>query len=462
MRGGKMDKMIINEYCYENTKERFKSAMFNNDRLVIPVSNVLVRDKNIVGNKAYNLSRVISIDQSIKIPCCAVVTTNSYHEFLSILFDDNSVDYDAVCEFIKKIDESNAESIRYNREDLEHISSIIQDSIINSDIFFGIMDEIRQQSVIMRRYSNFEDSFSYAVRSSSVFEDSDNASFAGQYVSFLDITQDIDLFIKKCWASLFNIDSLLYAKACGVKAEDIIHTGMGVIIQRMVKSNCRGVVFSIDPIYKLSNTMVIDIKHNKSDYIVRYNQLTKSVTVICSEENAKNNDYIVSVSHKVVDIVNKLVKQMKVDLDIEWVIENNDVVVLQVRPITNNSCLRRDIIKHNKSYSKYIEGIGASEGTVSGRACEIPDINEFINNNYGISPDDIIVADMVPASFVISRSIKGLITRLGGTTSHLAIVCRELGIPYVAGVGDSVNVISNGKTIEINGNTGKISYDLEN
>ena len=298
MRGGKMDKMIINEYCYENTKERFKSAMFNNDRFVIPVSNVLVRDKNIVGNKAYNLSRVISIDQSIKIPCCAVVTTNSYHEFLSILFDDNSVDYDAVCEFIKKIDESNAESIRYNREDLEHISSIIQDSIINSDIFFGIMDEIRQQSVIMRRYSNFEDSFSYAVRSSSVFEDSDNASFAGQYVSFLDITQDIDLFIKKCWASLFNIDSLLYAKACGVKAEDIIHTGMGVIIQRMVKSNCRGVVFSIDPIYKLSNTMVIDIKHNKSDYIVRYNQLTKSVTVICSEENAKNNDYIVSETYR--------------------------------------------------------------------------------------------------------------------------------------------------------------------
>ena len=55
---------------------------------------------------------------------------------------------------------------------------------------------------------------------------------------------------------------------------------------------------------------------------------------------------------------------------------------------------------------------------------------------------------------------KGAVTAYGGFLCHTAIVCRELGIPCVTGVGeDSIDEITKSETknIEVNGNSGKIN-----
>ena len=53
---------------------------------------------------------------------------------------------------------------------------------------------------------------------------------------------------------------------------------------------------------------------------------------------------------------------------------------------------------------------------------------------------------------------KGAVTAYGGFLCHTAIVCRELGIPCVTGIGeDSLDQLTNNcENIEVNGNSGSI------
>ena len=53
---------------------------------------------------------------------------------------------------------------------------------------------------------------------------------------------------------------------------------------------------------------------------------------------------------------------------------------------------------------------------------------------------------------------KGAVTAYGGFLCHTAIVCRELGIPCVTGIGEEKleKLCNQHNTIEINGNSGNI------
>lgn len=53
--------------------------------------------------------------------------------------------------------------------------------------------------------------------------------------------------------------------------------------------------------------------------------------------------------------------------------------------------------------------------------------------------------------FIFSYKINGLITKYGGSNSHMSIRCMELGIPGIIGIGEkNYNLIKNSSNIEIN------------
>ena len=52
--------------------------------------------------------------------------------------------------------------------------------------------------------------------------------------------------------------------------------------------------------------------------------------------------------------------------------------------------------------------------------------------------------------FIFYHNIKGLVTKYGGSNSHMAIRCMELGIPAVIGLGEKkYNFFSNQSRVEI-------------
>ena len=85
-----------------------------------------------------------------------------------------------------------------------------------------------------------------AVRSSSIYEDSATASFAGVYESFLGIHSLEVLWtsIQKCWCSAWAPSALDYAHKMGIEPEP---DGMAVLVQPLLAADSAGVLFTADP-----------------------------------------------------------------------------------------------------------------------------------------------------------------------------------------------------------------------
>lgn len=100
------------------------------------------------------------------------------------------------------------------------------------------------------------------------------------------------------------------------------------------------------------------------------------------------------------------------------------------------------------------------------RASDIKDIgkrlllnlaNEKRNQLSEINEKVILVTDDLTPSDTVQLNkefVQAIITRIGGKTSHTAILARTLDIPAVLGMGENIDIIQNGDVLIIDGNTG--------
>ncbi len=95
-----------------------------------------------------------------------------------------------------------------------------------------------------------------AVRSSATAEDSKTASWAGELETYLNTTEKNLLFnVKKCWSSLFTPRAIFY------RFEKKLHkkpVSVAVVVQAMVQSEVSGICFTVHPVTKDYNQMVIE------------------------------------------------------------------------------------------------------------------------------------------------------------------------------------------------------------
>ncbi|MGO3325449.1 pyruvate, phosphate dikinase [Gordonia sp. (in: high G+C Gram-positive bacteria)] len=104
-------------------------------------------------------------------------------------------------------------------------------------------------------------------------------------------------------------------------------------------------------------------------------------------------------------------------------------------------------------------GLGASPGVAHGHVAH--DFNEVIaleaEGKQAILATTFTAPDDVPAMFASA----GVLTEVGGATSHAALVCREIGLPCVVGAGPGVVDRVSGQVIMFDGNSGKVYADGE-
>ena len=99
-----------------------------------------------------------------------------------------------------------------------------------------------------------------------------------------------------------------------------------------------------------------------------------------------------------------------------------------------------------------LAGLAVSAGTVEGRARVILDMAQA-----DIEPGDILVTACTDPSwsplFVV---IKGLVTEVGGSMTHGAVIAREYGLPAIVGVEHATRLIADGQRIRVNGTNGYV------
>jgi len=98
-----------------------------------------------------------------------------------------------------------------------------------------------------------------------------------------------------------------------------------------------------------------------------------------------------------------------------------------------------------------INGIPGSKGEKTGIAKIILDIDEISD----FKPGDILVTSSTSPQWTpLMRLASAIVTDIGGSLSHAAIVSREFGIPAVVGTQNATSIIKNGQTITVNGTEG--------
>tara|TARA_Y100000588_G_C14267368_1_gene930576 strand:- start:2189 stop:3457 length:1269 start_codon:yes stop_codon:yes gene_type:complete len=310
------------------------------------------------------------------------------------------------------------------------------------------------------------------VRSSALVEDKAGSNFAGQFESFLDLKNQTDYqtAVRSCWAALWSTRVLRYMATHDLNAAD---TAMALLIQPLVKANVSGGGLS----QNANGEMVISATWGLGSAIAqgeivpdRY-VLSRDGAILETDTGRKNHqvDCVHGMQSVKTDLVNTpclnstqlkelgelLLKAEDIfgdHVEIEWALDSEGIKLLQARPLcVETAHVPDEIWLQHPRLNGHPAGIGWGTGRARVVTCECQ-LSQVV-------PGDIMVTSMAsPAhSHVLSR-VSGVVTELGGSTSHFASLARERGIPMVLGVMNATTDIPDGSTVAVDGVAGVVRW----
>jgi len=174
-----------------------------------------------------------------------------------------------------------------------------------------------------------------AIRSSATVEDLGGSSFAGQYRSFLNInTADAEAVmdaIRRVWASLWYPAPAAYRRAFAtVDTGDI---AMAVVVMDMIPATTAGVVFTADP--GGSDGARVEAVEGLGESLVS-GERTPSAWVVPHDthDNQTGTPALPIAARRALDLALSIEHDFGVPQDIEWAACDDDVYIVQARPIT--------------------------------------------------------------------------------------------------------------------------------
>lgn len=100
-----------------------------------------------------------------------------------------------------------------------------------------------------------------------------------------------------------------------------------------------------------------------------------------------------------------------------------------------------------------LRGIGASSGTVTGRARVCRDLSDIARVQRG---DILVTVATDPGWTTVFSIIGGVVVETGGVVAHAVMISREYGLPCVSNLGRACELIPDGATITIDGTAGRV------
>ncbi len=292
-----------------------------------------------VGGKCAQLARMRHLQFSI--PSWFCVTTEAFEQFIQhngIIFPQSNDDF-----------------------------SIFRQHFINASLPQKFQNELIHATDRLFKKSN---SGALVVRSSAVMEDTPTAAYAGQFDTFLGIT-DIETTlwkVKECWASLWSERAIQYRS----HQKNEGNLKMAVVIQDFIPSEVSGIMFTANPATQNKDEFVIEASWGLGEFIVggklvpdhfvvRIQKGTSNFSIKTSKLGSKRRilqwnieqqqiQELTTPAHlrKTLTLNEEQVFQLTrwgrtlqshfgCPQDIEWTIHQNQLYLLQSRPITTLS-----------------------------------------------------------------------------------------------------------------------------
>ena len=271
------------------------------------------------------------------------------------------------------------------RFSVEHLSeqnaSSVKNVVLAPELIETILkarDELRTDTV--------------AVRSSATAEDLEEASFAGQQDTFLNVTSDELLdALKTCWASLWSERAIAYRRTQGIPDGGL---AMAVVVQEMCAADVSGVLFTVSPYDK--NVSIIESNWGLGESVVSGAitpdsfQISRETGEVLDRTVATKQEMITisgvsevsSAKQNIPSLTDEQLKQLgqlgiQVEtlygkpMDIEWALADGKFVLLQARPITTHAQTHisidqkdSEIEKHRQSEIQILKTLADTHGTL--------------------------------------------------------------------------------------------------
>jgi pyruvate,water dikinase len=176
-----------------------------------------------------------------------------------------------------------------------------------------------------------------AVRSSACAEDSEAASFAGQQETFLNVfgAAEVSRHVLECWASFFSERALFYRARKG-SLEDL---AMAVVVQKMVEPEKSGVVFTVDPVQRRRDRMLVEAvlglgEQAVSGHVTPDHYVTDRAGGVVRARLANTGVLAAEELGRLAELGRRLEEHFGAPQDVEWAIAGGRVYLLQSRPVT--------------------------------------------------------------------------------------------------------------------------------
>ena len=434
-----------------------------------------------VGGKNASLGEMYQnlTDEGILVPNGFAITAQAYHYVLQ-----SNGAWEKLHSILDTLDPNDVQALQNSGE---RCRQIIHECTLPEDLRLEILESYKNLK------SQYGEDVSLAVRSSATAEDSEEASFAGQNDTYLNIYGEEVLLnaYKHCLASNFSDRSIHYKYSKGF---DLLEVYLSVVVMKMVRSDraSSGVIFTLDtdtgfkdvvfisaayglgenvvqgtiqpdsfyvhkPTYEKGYRAVLKRKLGSKKLKMVFDESIKANTI--STEFIKNIPSTLEESQafcvtdeevlQLADYAIKIEKHYTAQagfykaMDIEWAKDADDgkLYIVQARPETIASQKKGNLSEsyHLKETSELLlqgQAVGTKIG--AGKVHVIHDTKELSSFKEG----EVLVADITTPDWEpVMKIASAIVTNRGGRTCHAAIVARELGIAAIVGTERATEIL---------------------
>ncbi len=424
-----------------------------------------------VGGKNANLGEV-SARVGLPVPRGFAVTTSVQERF----FAEHDLP-DEIKRIKMEIDPNDLASVTRGSE---AIQSLILKAPLPTDAEQAIL------AAYDRLFGATPDKAAVALRSSAIGEDSEY-TFAGQYLSFLNVSREkLLLTYKYILASMFTPRAIIYRLSKGLRDED---SAMAVACLELVDSLASGVMYSRHPFNVLDESIIINAVWGLGPYAV-------DGTVIPDSYKVGKSDLALlesTVAHKPVQLVPRsdgfgtrqaevdpklretpclnaeqirslaeyalrLEEHYKTPQDIEWAVDHQGrPYVLQTRPLqiqAKSGNQEHPLTPPVPDFELLLEdGAVACPGVGCGPAYHVLTEEDLQHFPEGA----VLIAKRSNPQFVMAMSrAQAIVTDAGSVTGHMASLAREFDVPSILGARAATERIPQGLEITVDAFSGRV------
>jgi pyruvate,water dikinase len=434
-------------------------------RLVVPLREVDKDMADEVGSKMANLGEIAS-RLHLPVPGGFVISSLAYQRFMG--------HNDLQAEIDRRFQAADTGAA----DQMHALSADVRQLIIRSSVPEDL------HGAIMEAYARLEEQCGKGVkvslRSSALGEDVAGTSFAGQYLSELNVSpENIVQAYKEIVASKYTLQAITYRFNRGIRDEEV---AMCVGCMAMIDATAGGVVYSRNPIAPRDDTILINSAWGLPKAVVDGSTRADLFVVSRSDPPALLRKEIQFKERKLVSYADEGLSRVELTeaeaqspsltddqvlqlastalsleehygcpQDVEWAVApDRTVYILQCRPLKATGAGRiwsERLARRARSEPALLSGgVTASPGAACGPVFTVRRDADILRFPQGAI---LLTSQPLPKWASLLGRATAVVAEQGSVTGHLASVAREFGVPALFGLSGAMDRLKDGALVTV-------------